>query len=121
MFRPCEINLDSGHQKCQIYTDQTECFPVVSSRGKQYTMVLYEYDGDAIMVEPIKNRMKVELLRAFKVMEQKLISRGLIPIIMRLDNEASQLLNDYLYERNISFQLVLPYSHRRNVAECAIR
>jgi hypothetical protein len=40
----------------QIYTDQTGRFPVVSIKGKKYIMVLYEYDGNAILAEPIKNR-----------------------------------------------------------------
>jgi hypothetical protein len=38
-----------------------------------------------------------------------------------LDNEASKLLKDYLYKQEIAFQLVPPYSHRRNSAERAIR
>jgi hypothetical protein len=36
-------------------------------------------------------------------------------------NEASQLLKNYLYTQCISYQLLLPYSHRRNAAERAIR
>jgi hypothetical protein len=37
--------IDAG----QIYTDQTGRFPVISSKGNAYIMVLYEYDGNAIM------------------------------------------------------------------------
>jgi hypothetical protein len=55
-------------------------------------MVLYEYDGNAILAEPIKNRTAAEFLRAFQFMETKLTVRGLQPKLMRLDNEASQLL-----------------------------
>jgi hypothetical protein len=40
---------------------------------------------------------------------------------MKLDNEASKLLKDYLYQQDITFKLVTPYSHRRNSAERAIR
>jgi hypothetical protein len=40
---------------------------------------------------------------------------------MKLDNEASKLLKTYLHQQNITFQLVPPYSHRRNSAERAIR
>jgi hypothetical protein len=83
----------------QIYTDQTGRLPVLSNRGNTYIMVLYEYDGNAIMVEPIKNRTAGEILRAFKVMEQKLITRGLKPRLMKLDNEASPLLKDYVYDK----------------------
>jgi hypothetical protein len=52
-------------------------------------MVLYEYNRNAIMAEPIMNIKAVALLRAFQVMEQKLIARGIIPRLMRLDNEES--------------------------------
>jgi hypothetical protein len=83
-------------------------------------MVLYEYDGNAIFAEPIENRTAPELLRAFQVMEKKPTARILQPTLMRLDNEASQLLKSYLHDTNIAFQLVPPYSHRRNAAERAI-
>jgi hypothetical protein len=42
--------IDAG----QIYTDQTGRFPVVSSKENTYIMVLYEYDGKAILAETIK-------------------------------------------------------------------
>jgi hypothetical protein len=38
-------------------------------------MVLYEYDGNAILVEPIKNRTAAELLRDFQVMATKITAR----------------------------------------------
>jgi hypothetical protein len=74
----------------QIYTDKTGRFPVVSSKGNNYIMVLYDYDGNVILAEPIKNRTTVELLRAFQVMEQKMTSRGLKPRLMRLDVTTAQ-------------------------------
>jgi hypothetical protein len=52
----------------QIYTDQTGRVHVISSKGKKDIMVLYEYDGNAILAEPITNRTSAELLRAFQVM-----------------------------------------------------
>jgi hypothetical protein len=69
---PKEMDLDYGIKtNCiyaatidagQIYTEQTGRFPVVSSKGNKYVMVLYEYDGNAILAEPIKNRTSQELL-----------------------------------------------------------
>jgi hypothetical protein len=50
---------------------------VISSKVKKYIMVIYEYDGNDILVEPIKNRTLVELLRDFQVMEKKLTAIGL--------------------------------------------
>jgi hypothetical protein len=104
--------IDAG----QIYTDQNGRFPVVSSKGNTYIMVLYEYDGYVILKESIKYITAAELLRSFQVMEKKLTSRGLQPKLARLDNEASQLLETYLHEHNINFQLLPPYIHRRNAA-----
>jgi hypothetical protein len=55
-------------------------------------MVLYEYDGDTTLAEPIKNRTSAELLRAFQVMETKITAGGLYQKLTRPDNEALQLL-----------------------------
>jgi hypothetical protein len=109
--------IDAG----QIYTDQTGIFTVVSSKGNKYIMILYDYDSNDILAQTIKDRTAPELLRAFHVMEQELVARGLKPKLMKLDNEASKLLKTYLHQQNITFQVVLPYSHRRNSAERAIR
>jgi hypothetical protein len=54
--------IDAG----QIYTDQTLRFPVVSSKGNKYIMVLYDYDSNAILEKPIKDRTAPELLKAFQ-------------------------------------------------------
>jgi hypothetical protein len=58
--------IDAG----QIYTDQTGRFPVVSSKGNKYIMILYDYDSNAILAQPIKDRTPPELLRAFQGMEK---------------------------------------------------
>jgi hypothetical protein len=58
--------IDAG----QIYTDQTGRFPVVSSKGNTYIMILYDYDSNTILAQPIKDITAPELLKAFQVMEQ---------------------------------------------------
>jgi hypothetical protein len=90
-------------------------------KGNKYIMVLYDYHSNAILAKPIKDRTAPELLKAFQFMEQELVAKCLKPKLMKLDNEASKLLKYYLYQQNIAFQLVPPYSHRRNSAERAIR
>jgi hypothetical protein len=84
--------IDAG----QIYTNQTGRLPVVSSKGNKYIMILYDYDSNAILAQPIKDRTAPELLKAFQVMEQELVARRLKPKLVKLDNEASKLLKDYL-------------------------
>jgi hypothetical protein len=79
-----DATIDAG----QIYTDQRVSFPVLSSKGTNYIMILYDYDSNAIMAQPIKDITSSELLGALQVMEQELVARGLKPELMRLDNEA---------------------------------
>jgi hypothetical protein len=67
-------------------------------------MILYDYDSNAILAQTIKYRTAPELLQAFQVMEQDLVARGLKPKLMKLDNEASKLLKDYLHQQDITFQ-----------------
>jgi hypothetical protein len=74
--------IDAG----KIYTDQTGRFPVVSSKGNKYIMVLYDYDSNAILAQPIKDRTAPELLKAFQFMEQELLAKRLTPKLMKLDN-----------------------------------
>jgi hypothetical protein len=76
--------IDAG----QKYMDQTGRFPVVSSKGNKYIMVLYDYDSNAILEKPIKNSTAPELLKAFQFMEQELVAKCLTPKVMKLDNEA---------------------------------
>jgi hypothetical protein len=84
-------------------------------------MILYDNDSNAILAKPIKDLTAPELLKAFQVMEQELVARGLKPKLMKHDNEASKLLKAYLHQQDITFKLVPPYSYRRNSAERAIR
>jgi hypothetical protein len=100
--------IDAG----QIHNDQRGRFPVVSSKGNKYIMILNDYDSNSILAQPIEDITAPELLKAFQVMEQELVARGLKPKLMRLDNVASKLLKTYLHQHNITFQLVPPYSHR---------
>lgn len=105
----------------KIYTDQTGRFPVKSSRGNQYILVAYDYDSNAILTEPLKNRQGKEILRAYTKIIEYLQIRGFKPRTHWLDNEASQAIKDYDRQHNIAYQLVPPHIHRRNAAERAIR
>ena len=71
----------------QICSDQTGRFPIFSSRGDSSVMVLYDYDSNAILTEPLKKNMTLELVRAQKRLTQYLLYRGLKPTALRIDNE----------------------------------
>lgn len=113
--------IDTIHITGQIYTDQTGRFPTPSSTGNNYVMVLYDYDSNAILVEPMRTRTTKSILDAYKNLHARLCTAGQRPTLQRLDNECSHALKTYMTEQNIDFQLVPPGSHRRNAAERAIR
>ena len=46
------IELPTGN----TFSDQTGKFPCISSRGFKYIFVMYDYDSNSILSEPIKNR-----------------------------------------------------------------
>ena len=104
----------------QIFSDQTGRFPITSSRGNKYVMIVYDYDSNAIIAEPMKSRTASELLRAYKKLHIFLTDRGLKPVLQRLDNEAPGNLKKFMHDKQINFQLVPPHLHRRNAAERAI-
>jgi hypothetical protein len=104
----------------QIYSNQTGRFPVTSSRGSKYVMIVYDYDSNAILAEPLASRNESDLLRAYTKLHTYLTERGLKPVLQKLDNEAPGKLQSFMRQNDVSFQLVPPRQHRRNAAERAI-
>jgi hypothetical protein len=72
----------------QIYTDLTCIFPTTSLSGNKYILILYDYDSNIVLSATMKNRGDKEMVRAFDLLIQSLIIRGLKPSLQRLDNEA---------------------------------
>jgi hypothetical protein len=105
----------------QIFSDLPGRFVLPSSRGNNYLLVVYDYDSNAILAEPIKNRTATQIVSAYQRIHRQLVASGLRPSLQRLDNEASALLRDFLAAEQIDYQLVPPHLHRRNSAERAIR
>ena len=118
---PHHVFLTILHGNGEIATDQTGAFPMKSSSGNQYIMVLYAYDPNAILVAPLKNRTGGELLRVYKQLHERLTLRGFRPKLQRLDNEASNQMKKTMKLLDVNFQLVPPHNHRRNAAERMIR
>jgi hypothetical protein len=104
----------------KIYTDLTGRFPTTSSKGNKYILVLYEYDGNAILAEPMKTKADAEAVRAYTVLYRQLTDAGLKPNFQIMDNKASTAVKSFLKQNNITYQLVPPHIHRRNAAERAI-
>ena len=105
----------------RTYSDQTGRFPVTGRNGAKYIMVLYDYDSNAILTAPLKNRTGAELLKQFQALFAQVQASGSQPRTHIMDNEASQALKQFLRSAQVDYQLVPPHIHRRNAAERAIR
>jgi hypothetical protein len=73
------------------------------------------------MVEPMMNRTAGEMVRVYQRLIDRLNSRGIYPKLQLLDNEVSAEYENVITSNKITFQLVPPHNHRRNLAERAIQ
>jgi hypothetical protein len=69
------------------YTDQTGQFPITSSRGMKYVMVMCKIDGNQILAEPLPNRSAGQLVAAYNKLFERLKASGIYPKLQYLDNE----------------------------------
>ena len=99
-----------------ISTDQTGTFLCQSASGNTDMMIFYDYDSNAIHVEPMQGKTSTSILEAYTRALATFQSKGLAPKIQRLDNEASQALQKHMQDNKIDFQLAPPHCHRRNAA-----
>jgi hypothetical protein len=67
------------------------------------------------------NRTAVSIIKAYTKAIATITTAGLRPQLQRLDNEASTLLQQFMKEQDIDFQLPPPHLHYRNAAKLAIR
>jgi hypothetical protein len=83
--------------------------------------VLYDFDTNNILAEPMKSRSDAEAIRAYTVLYNKLTEEGLKTLFQTMDNEASSALKMFLTSREMTFQLLPPHIHRQNATERAIQ
>ena len=63
----------------KVSTDKTGRFPVTSSCSSKYFMVLYDYNSNTVLAEPLTSCSERELIQATRVLHSYLSNRGLIP------------------------------------------
>lgn len=62
-----------------VYTDLTGNFPITSSSGFQYMLIAYDYDSNAILVQPLKSKNDNNMLDCYTEIYKYLTSRGFKP------------------------------------------
>ena len=103
------------------YHDLTGRFPIRSSQGNEYVMIGYHFDANYILGHPVRDRTASAIKKAWEHMHHEFSKAGAAPSTWVLDNEVSAELKQAFAKQNVSYQLVPPRSHRRNLAERAIQ
>ena len=116
-----DIQIKIHYTNDTMYTDQNGNFPHISSRGNLYQIISYHVDSNPIWVEPMKNRTEGEMIQAQSRAVTRMKICGIIPTKQALDNEASSAYKASISESNMTYQLVPPNEHRRNIAEKDIK
>ena len=104
-----------------IFTDQTGKFPLRSICGNHYQMVVHDIDSNSTWVEPMKNRTEGEMILTRRRALSRMKLQSIIPKHQVLDNKISYAYRIEIRDTNMTFQLVPPDDHRRNLAERAIQ
>ncbi len=84
-------------------------------------MVAIHLNKNYIFVEPMRSRLKEEMIRAYEKIINRMKAEGLGIRKHTLDNEASDAFKQYIPQQQIQFELVPPGNHRCNKAERAIQ
>ena len=82
---------------CTAYTDLTGRFPMQSSRGNQYILVGYHYDGNCILEKAIKDRKAGTLTATWQPLRNIFAKAGVAPNTYVMDNEISEELLKVLF------------------------
>ena len=98
------------------YIDLTGRFPYQSSRGNEYIIIGYNYDGNCVLAEAIKNRDAKSTTDDLTKINNKLHIAGIQPEVYLLDNEISKELKTALKK-----QISLLNLYHRTVTELILR
>ena len=82
---------------------------------------MYNYDGNAIHAQPLKNRESKTITDAWTIIHKKYLLSASQPKKYILDNECSEDLQRAFRKYNVDFQKDKPHLHRANAAERAIQ
>ncbi len=104
-----------------VYHNLTGGFPFMSLDGSVCFFVLYHYESNSILAEPIKSLDDKTIFNADKKFHLLLSSKGFLVKLNVMDNQATRYIKQYLTEKECQLQLVEPHNHRVNAAERAIQ
>ena len=100
-----------------MYTDQTGKFPFCSSSGQKYQVVAHHVNSKWALIKTTSRRTKGELIGSRRKILTRMKQRGIIPKHQVLENEISEAYKAEIELTSMTYQLVLPDDHCRNIYE----
>ena len=104
-----------------FYNDLTGKFPTMSLDGNQAFFVMYHYESNSILAEPIADLDDQSIFDAYRRKFEYLESKGFKMKLNIMDNQATKQIKSFLTKKQCRLQLVEPHNHRVNAAERAIQ
>jgi hypothetical protein len=105
----------------EIHTDQTGAFPVTSQQGYRHIMVGIHIDANYIFCKLMKNRTEGKIITVYQKMVGRMEIAGLGLKHHWLDNKCSENFKKCIKKNHMTWELVPPDCHQRNIAERAIQ
>ena len=86
---------------------------ITSIKENKYVCLLYEYNANAILTDPLQNRTGQEILIAYSKLHRYLTERGIQTKTHWIDNEACEYLKQFDRKTQIYYQFSPPDTHRK--------
>jgi hypothetical protein len=105
----------------KMYSDQTGRFPQVSSLGNKYIMVIHDVDSNSSWAEALKDNTGSKLILARAQALEQMQKADIFLKHQVLDNQASAAYKKAISDSDMTYELVPPDNHQRNMAKKAIK
>ena len=76
--------------------------------------MVYDYDTNTIHGQAFSVRLTTHIIEAYEKILHILTLNGISPKLLKMDNEISTALKDFITESSLDVQLVPPHLHRLN-------
>jgi hypothetical protein len=108
-------------QPPKLHSDLAGALPNIGFNNSKYIVIFFCEEKNYIHAVDVTSRRGPILLAALQSAIKFFTSHGVQIKSMRMDNEVSELLKDFLKSSDISFELTPASQHRRNKSERAIQ
>jgi hypothetical protein len=104
-----------------VYHNLTGSFPFVSLDGSVCFFVLYHYELNCILADPITASNDKTIIEAYRKQFDNLTKKGFKLKLNVMDNQATKYIKQFLDKNKFKSQLIEPHNYCVNAAEQAIQ